>query len=325
MTRVRRRTWQILEVARPGDRPSRIFDLAIRGLIAANVVAVVVETVPAVRAAAAGWFHAFEVASVAVFTVEYLLRVWSAPEGGRFEGAVRGRLRFAVTPLALVDLAAVLPAYLPFLGVDLRILRGVRLVRLVRILKLARYSRALRSMGAAFRRRREELVLSLSLVGLLVLVASSLMYYAEHAAQPEVFGSIPEALWWGVVTLTTLGYGDVVPVTTLGRVMGGLFALSGVLLIALPTALLGSAFVQEVEGGAEDGGGAGGGREAGGDGGGTGRGGVADEDGGEAAVAPGDRPDRCPRCGAPLGPGEATGSGADETGSAGEGVRRRDG
>lgn len=173
---IRRRTRQILEVARPGDRPSRIFDLAIRGLIAANVVAVVVETVPAVDAAAAAWFHAFELVSVAVFSVEYVLRVWSAPEEDRYRGAVVGRLRFAVTPLALVDLLAVLPAYLPMLGVDLRVLRGVRLFRLVRILKLGRYSRALQTLGRAFRRKREELVLTLSLVGFLVLIASSLMY-----------------------------------------------------------------------------------------------------------------------------------------------------
>jgi voltage-gated potassium channel len=244
----RRRVWRILEIAEPGDRASLVFDLAIRGLIAANVVAVVVESMPEVRDAGALWFPAFDVASVAVFSVEYLLRVWSAPEDERYAGAVRGRLRFAVTPLALIDLAAVLPAYLPMLGVDLRILRGVRLVRLVRILKLFRYSRALRSMGRTFRRKRAELLLTLSMVGLLVLVASTLMYYAEHAVQPDTFGSIPEALWWGVVTLTTLGYGDVVPMTLLGRIMGGLFALSGLLIVALPTAILGSAFVEEMGG-----------------------------------------------------------------------------
>lgn len=220
--------------------------------------------------------------SVAVFTAEYLLRVWSAPEDERFAGAVAGRLRFARTPLALVDLFAVLPAYLPMLGVDLRVLRGVRLVRLVRILKLTRYSRALRSLGRAFRRRREELVLTFSMIGLVVLIASSVMYYAEHPVQPEVFGSIPESLWWGVVTLTTLGYGDVVPVTVLGRLMAGLFALSGLLLIALPTAILGSAFVEELDAHDPDG-----------DDTGSGGGGAPEPDRTE-----GEEPDRCPLCGA---------------------------
>lgn len=295
MSGMRRRTWEILEVGRPGDRPSLLFDLAIRVLIALNVLAVVVETVPAVDDAAAAWFRGFEVASVAVFTLEYVLRVWSAPESGRFRGAVLGRLRFVVTPLALVDLFAVLPAYLPMLGLDLRVLRGVRLVRLVRVLKLTRYSRAAGSLGRAFRRRREELVLTFSMIGFVVLVASSVMYYAEHELQPEAFGSIPEALWWGVVTLTTLGYGDVVPVTAAGRVMAGLFAVSGLLLIALPTAILGSAFVEELD--------------AQGPGPGSGAG-AAGEAGGAGDVAGGDDADggprRCPRCGARLdGPGHA--------------------
>lgn len=246
MTLTRRRIHRILEIAEPGDRPSRVFDIGIRGLIAANVVAVVVESVPEIQEAAAPWFRAFDLASVAVFSVEYVLRVWSAPEDDRYRRSVRGRLRFMATPLALIDLAAVLPAYLPMVGVDLRILRGVRLVRLVRVLKLARYSRALRSLGRTFRRKREELALTLSMVGLLVLIASTLMYYAEHTVQPETFGSIPDSMWWGVVTLTTLGYGDVVPVTLLGRFMGGLFALSGLLVIALPTAILGSGFVEEL-------------------------------------------------------------------------------
>jgi len=286
---IRRRTWEILEVAAPGDDPSRVFDLAIRGLIVLNVLAVVAETIPEVDAAAGAWFTGFEIASVAVFSVEYLLRVWSAPESGRYGDGLAGRTRFALTPLALIDLFAVLPAYLPMVGVDLRILRGVRLVRLVRILKLVRYSRALRSLGRAVQRRWEELVLTFSMVGLVVLIASSLMYYAEHPMQPEAFGSIPEAMWWGVVTLTTLGYGDVVPVTVLGRVMGGVFALCSLLLVALPTAILAGAFVEELDApsptDAE-------GRSTGGPG-------PRAEEAGSRARESGDV-DRCPHCGRPL-------------------------
>lgn len=284
-------------MAREGDRASRVFDLLIRGLIAANVVAVVVETVPEVAAVGGGWLHGFEVASVAIFSVEYLLRVWSAPESGRFPGAVKGRLRFAVTPLALVDLFAVLPAYLPMLGVDLRVLRGVRLFRLVRILKIVRYSRSLQSLGRSFRRKREELVLTGFIGGLGVLFAATLMYYAEHPVQPEAFGSIPEAMWWGVVTVTTLGYGDVVPVTFLGRLMAAAFALGGILLIALPTAILGGAFVEELEVASN---GAAGGPDTGarGPSGGRGAGGVPGSRAGRGEGA--SPPDRCPHCGARL-------------------------
>ena len=243
---LRRRVWEIVEIARPGDDPSRAFDVAIRVLIALNVVAVVVETIPAVEAAVGPWLHAFDLGSVLVFSVEYLLRVWSAREDPRYPRPILGRLRFAVTPLALVDLLAVIPFWLPFLGIDLRILRGARLFRLFRILKIVRYSRALQTFGRVFRRKAEELVLTFALVGFLLLIASLLLYYVEHEAQPETFASVPAAMWWGIVTLTTVGYGDVYPITVAGRLLGGLFALSAVLFIALPTAILGAGFVEEL-------------------------------------------------------------------------------
>ncbi len=269
---LRRRTWEIVEVARPGDRASRLFDIGIRVLIALNVLAVIVETVPDVNAVAGPWLLAFDVASVVVFSVEYALRVWSSVEDDRYAAPVRGRLRFARTPLALVDLLAVLPFWLPILGLDLRVLRAVRLFRLFRILKIARYSKGLRTFGRVFHRKKEDLVLTLALVAFLLVMASSLLYYVENAAQPEVFSSIPAAMWWGVVTLTTVGYGDVYPVTLAGRIMGGFFALSALLLVALPTAILGAAFVDELESGRRG----------------------ADADGEAGPAVP---PARCPHCG----------------------------
>ena len=270
--RVRKRVWEILEIAGPGDQASRVFDLSIRGLIALNVLAVILETVPAVREVVGNGFLAFEICSVVVFSAEYLLRVWSSVEGASDSRPFTGRVRFALTPLLLVDLLAILPFYLPLAGTDLRIFRGVRLFRLFRILKLARYSEALRTLGRVFTRRRAELVLTLAMVGFILLLSSALMYFAEHEAQPEKFSSIPGAMWWGVVTLTTLGYGDVYPITALGRVFGGLFAVTGILLIALPTAILGSGFME-----------------------------VLDEKRRGEAV--------CPRCGRPFPTGEAVGSG----------------
>ena len=245
-TSLKRRTWEILEVAEPDDRPSWLFDIAIRLLIALNVLVVVIETIPEAAAFAGEWFRLFDLFSVAVFSVEYLGRVWSCTSDERYRQPVAGRIRFALTPLALIDLFAVLPFWLPMTGLDLRILRGVRLFRIFRILKIARYSRALRTFGRVFRSQSEELALTFALVAFLVLIASSLLYFAENPAQPDVFSSVPAAMWWGVVTLTTVGYGDVYPVTILGRVLGGVFALTAVLLIALPTAILGAAFVDEL-------------------------------------------------------------------------------
>lgn len=250
-TTLRHRTWEILEPGRGTDPVSRYFDLGIRALIGLNVLAVVLETVPAVQSAAGPVLYTLEIVSVAVFSLEYLLRIWSCTEADRFEGAIRGRLRFALSPLGLIDLFAVVPAYLPALGVDLRMLRGARLFRLFRILKLARYSSSLRLFGRVFRRKRVHLVVTLWLVGFLLLVASTVMYFAEHTVQPEVFSSIPDAMWWGVVTLTTVGYGDVVPVTFVGRLMGGVFAVSALLLIAVPTAVLGAGFIEEMEPGTD--------------------------------------------------------------------------
>lgn len=245
--RLKRRTWEILEVARPGDRSSWIFDVLIRLLIAANVLVVVLETVPEIAAFAGEWLRVFDLSSVMIFTIEYVGRIWSCTADERYPEPVAGRVRFAVTPLALIDLFAVLPFWLPITGLDLRILRGVRLFRIFRILKIARYSKALQTFGRVFRGQSEELILTFALVAFLVLIASSLLYFVENPVQPDVFSSVPAAMWWGVVTLTTVGYGDVYPISVLGRLFAGVFALSAVLFIALPTAILGAAFVEELQ------------------------------------------------------------------------------
>jgi voltage-gated potassium channel len=180
--------------------------------------------------------------------VEYVARVACAPVSDRFPGPVLGRLRYALTPMALVDLAAILPAYLPWLGLDLRSLRAVRTMRLVRILKLGRYSRALHGLRAALASRKEELVLSGFATGIVLVLASTALYLAERDAQPQVFGSIPAAAWWGVTTLTTVGYGDVTPVTLLGKVAAAAVSIMGIGLFALPAGILGSAFVEQLRG-----------------------------------------------------------------------------
>jgi voltage-gated potassium channel len=242
----RHRTWEVLEAARPGDRPSRAFDVGILLLIGVNVVAVILETVPGIETRFGGAFLWFERVSVAVFSVEYLARIWSAPADPRYTGALRGRLRYAVTPMALVDLLAVLPFFLPFVGVDLRFVRALRLMRLFRVAKAGRYVSALRLFRAVAVAKKEELVITTCIVALLLLMASSLMYFTEHSAQPEVFSSIPATMWWAIATLTTVGYGDVFPITPLGRLLGSAVAILGIGLFALPTAILGSGFVDEI-------------------------------------------------------------------------------
>ena len=246
LLRLQRRTFEALEVAAPGDSLSRALDIFLVTLIGLNVVAMVVGTVPAIDARFRGQLAVFEIASVVVFTGEYLARLWSARADPRFSGS-GGRMRFAGSPMAIIDLLAVLPFWLPFVGVDLRVLRVLRLFRIFRIAKLTRYSAALQVLADVARARRVELALAASMGGMVLLVASTLMYFAEHEVQPEAFSSIPAAMWWAVATLTTVGYGDVVPVTVLGRLLGASIAVAGIGMFALPTGILGAAFTEELQ------------------------------------------------------------------------------
>jgi voltage-gated potassium channel len=187
------------------------------------------------------------VSSVAAFTLEYVLRLAACTADTRYRHPVAGRIRYALTPLLLLDLLSFLPCYFAGVAVDLRFVRVLRLVRTVRTGKLARYSRALRTLGQVIAAKREELVVSVSLVLLVLFVAACLMYTAEGHVQPEAFPSIPAALWWTVVTLTSIGYGDVYPITPLGKGIAGCIAVLGMGLVALPTGILASGFIEQIQ------------------------------------------------------------------------------
>jgi voltage-gated potassium channel len=267
---LKRRVYNLLEADDPPAHLVRAAHL-IRGgvllVIIINVVSLILETVEPFHRRAATAFFAIELVSVAIFTLEYLARLWSITENPRFAHPVRGRLRWMGTLLAIIDLLAIVPFYLPFITTDLRILRLARLFRLVRIARLARYSTAVQMMIATAHERRHELSVSIGLITVLMLISSSLMYYAEHEAQPEVFSSIPAAMWWAIVTLTTVGYGDTYPITAAGRGLAAITAVLGIAMLALPTAILSAGFLEGI-------------RAA------------------PPAAAPG--PARCPHCGKPL-------------------------
>lgn len=239
---LRSRVARTLELpSAPDDKLGRASDLFITTLIVLNVTAVVLETVPSIHTPYRPWFLGFEMLSLALFSLEYAGRLWTAVEDPQFSHPVKGRLRWMTTPYAVIDLLAILPALL--FVVDLRF---VRVLRLLRLLKLGRYSRSMQVLGRVMHKRREELVMSLFLVMMALLLVSSFVYYAEREVQPEAFGSIPAAFWWGINALTTVGYGDVAPVTLVGRTLGGVAALLGVGLIALPVGILASGFVEEM-------------------------------------------------------------------------------
>jgi voltage-gated potassium channel len=252
---VKQRVWQILEVADTRDRACRIFGIFIMSLIVLNVVASVFETMEVVRAQFHQQARLFELFSVSIFTIEYAARMWSCTASPRFARPVMGRLRFAVQPMTLVDLAVIAPflAGLVTLAItshrlrfDTRTIRLLRLLRLFRILKLARYTQAIGTIGAVIREKREELIVLGGLLAAITVVGSSLMFMAEHDAQPDKFSSVPATMWWTIVTLATVGYGDMYPVTAAGKTLASALAIVGIGMFALPAGILGSAFVEEM-------------------------------------------------------------------------------
>ena len=244
---IRTRAWQIVEVARPGDKISRAFDICILTLIFLNVAAVIVGSVQFVQQRFGAFLSLFEIFSVAIFTVEYLTRLWSCVADSRYARPVAGRFRFSLQPMPLVDLLAILPFYLPLLGADLRSLRVLRLLRIVRVAKVGRYYSALGMITRVMKSKKEELVLTVALMVILLVMSSSVLYYCENAVQPESFSSIPATMWWAVATLTTVGYGDMYPVTTLGKFCACIIAILGIGMFALPTGILGAGFVEEIQ------------------------------------------------------------------------------
>lgn len=243
----KRRVYEILEEGAQNDVISAWVDRALMVLIVLNVIAVVLETVPDIHARYAIQFAIFEYASVAVFSVEYGLRFWVADIHVplRHLGPVRARINYLGDPSGVIDLAAILPFYLGLFGIggDLRFLR---VFRLVRFLKLARYSPGLRSLVNALVGESRALIATLIIMIGLILTAATVLYVVERNVQPEVFGSIPAAIWWSVATLTTVGYGDVVPVTILGKSIGVVVMVLGLAMFALPIGIVATAFAQEI-------------------------------------------------------------------------------
>lgn len=227
------------------------FDVFIISLICLNVIALIVETVDEIHDVSPLAFRTFDTISVVIFTVEYALRVWSCTAEEQYGQPVWGRLRFAVTPVVFIDLLAILPFYVALVApvglLDLRVLRFLRAVRLLaRIARLSRYSSGLRTSAGVIHAKQAELVTVIVFLSILLLMASSLMYFAESEAQPDKFANIPQAMWWSLITLTTVGYGDVVPVTGAGRFLAGVIAILGIGLFALPAGILGSGFMEEM-------------------------------------------------------------------------------
>lgn len=237
---------RIFRILQPSEGywPSRVFDIGIMTLILVSVFSVFAETfsLPTQATRALG---IIEVITSLVFTAEYALRLWTSDKLRPDLPHWRARILFVLSGMAIIDLVAILPFWLPtVLPGHLLGLRAIRLVRLLRILKLNRYMEAIAAIGDVFRKKSRELVASCIFIFLLMLLSSLLIYHAEHGEQPEQFRNAFSGLWWAVATLTTVGYGDIYPITALGRFLGAVIAILGIGMVAIPTGILSSGFVE---------------------------------------------------------------------------------
>lgn len=248
---LRRRTYGVLERDVNRDFLSVAIDVILISLICISVIGIVLESMDAVYRRYAAVFDTIEIVTVVVFSVEYVLRVWVSVEmpAGRAGagGAWSSRLRYMLSPVALIDLVAIAPFYLTAFGLvpssDLRFLRAMRLLR---VFKLTRYSAAFDTLGVVFRENLKSFTAALFVLIVVMLIAATGMYYFEHDAQPDAFSSIPASMWWAFATLTTVGYGDITPITAPGKVFGALISVVGIAMVALPTGILASAFTEQL-------------------------------------------------------------------------------
>jgi voltage-gated potassium channel len=240
----RRKLYKVLEMHDDDSLISLLVNWLIMGLILLNVLGVVLETVDDYHIEWHAWFLGLEIFSVFIFTLEYLARLWVCTQSSRYGTHWYGRLRYMMTPMAMIDLLAILPFYLQtFIMLDTRILR---VFRLLRVFKLSRHFTMLGVLGKILKKEAKTLLAAIFVMLILIVLAATGIYLVEHRHQPEAFGNIPRAMWWAAVTITTVGYGDVVPVTNAGRIMGALITVVGVGMAALPAGIIASGFTGEI-------------------------------------------------------------------------------
>ncbi len=250
-TAFRKRTYEVLEIASTGDKLSRVVDVGLIALILLSVIAIILESVQSIDDLFHAYFFWFEVTSVAIFTIEYLLRIWSCVESVDNKKSnvsnFKKRSRYCLSFAAIIDLLAILPFYFMMFGLfgnaDMRFLRAFRLLR---IFKLTRYSASFDILTTVFKENLRAFAAAFFILLVVMLLAASGMYYFEHESQPGKFSSIVASMWWAFSTLTTVGYGDVTPITAGGKAFGALITVVGVGMVALPTGILASAFSEQL-------------------------------------------------------------------------------
>lgn len=244
LQQLKQKVYELIEVG--GSTTSKRFDQVIAALIIISTMSIIVESLQTLPQPVTTTLYFIEIITIIAFSIEYALRLWTA--NLKMPGnALTSRLRWMKSPLAIIDLLAILPFFAPILTqADLRFIRLLRLVRMLRLLKLARYNTGLHLIGEVIYEKKEELTVTLFITTLLLLIASTLMFYVENPAQPEVFTNVFMSFWWAIATLTTVGYGDIYPITGAGRLLSGIIAIIGIGLVALPTSILSGGFIEKM-------------------------------------------------------------------------------
>lgn len=246
MKKIKKYCFDLLDPEDIESSAEKVVNWFILVLICLNTLAVMIEpnmTNPSIIKV----LQIFELFSVVFFSVEYILRVWVSDYYYPSKSPIIARVKYVFSPMALIDLIAILPFYLPFLiAVDLRVLRSLRLFRLFRLFKANRYVKSLNRVISVLRKKSSELVSSIAVVLILMIISATIMFYFEHDAQPDAFTSMFDALWWSIATLTTVGYGDIYPVTAIGKLFAGIIALLGIGIVAIPTGIIASGFTEAV-------------------------------------------------------------------------------
>lgn len=244
---IKKRVFEIISKAEDGDWASKIFDWSIMILIALSIISIILESFANIYEKYHSVFQVFEVITVVVFTIEYLLRIWTADL--LFPEAKHPHLKYIFSFMAIIDLLAILPFYVPFISADLRFLRMMRLFRLFRLLrvfKLGRYFEALQIIVKVIKTSGPQLIMSVVICFFVMLFSAIIMYTVENPVQPEQFPNVISSLWWAICTLTTVGYGDVYPITHVGRFFASLISLVGIGIIAIPTGIIAAGFNQVI-------------------------------------------------------------------------------
>ncbi|PLX07582.1 MAG: potassium channel protein [Marinilabiliales bacterium] len=244
---LKNKTLKLVEKGSHGSKINSVYDIFIMVLILLNIVAIILETIPEIYDSYKNTLHIFEIVSVIIFSIEYLLRIYVSdithPSSSRFKSA----LKFIFSIYGIIDLLAILPFYLPVVfKIDLRFIRILRFARFIRILKINRYNKSLSLICTVIKEKKSELTITGFVTFLILLIASFIMYFVEKDAQPDAFPNILAAFWWAVATLTTVGYGDIYPITGIGKVISGIIAILGIGLVALHTGIVSAGFIEKI-------------------------------------------------------------------------------